>query len=437
MKRLFAIALAVCMVFGMAAIASAVDMQEHHPVFTAKETEISLSGDARVRGLNTWNKDGIGNNLSNLNTDDVRLWDSRIRVKLDVKNGGGATAHVRLVFDEGMWAGNGNSTGTPGSTQAGNTNVVADWAYVTIPVGPAKFTIGDQRADWGNKFWVWDEPRHRVKVTGKVGNVTVGALTDKVYETSLIALGGEEVYRDEDDWALLAITNMGDVTVGVIGVYWERNRRNQNPDGSSTPVTDGSEKQWAIDPYFKAKAGPVALTGEVVYMNNFGHKPNFGIYTDATMAAGPVTVKAVGAHADGGYTADDDWIPVNLIGTDNPWAVMNFGGQICTGVASSSGCGSRSGHNEGKSQTLAALAASMKPLEWLTVAVDGAYVWDELQHNGMMGSIAGVMDVTKGVTWTVLAGAAKGDDSCSSNNGWGRCEGDAYVVLGHELDMTF
>ncbi len=433
------------MVVGMAAVASAVDMQEYHPVFAAKETEIAISGDARLRGLNTWNKDFISNNLTNENTDDVRLWDNRLRMKVDIRNAGGASAHFRLVMDRGIWLGSDyGDTVPPGATKPGSNSVIADWAYVVIPVGPTKWTIGDQRADWGNKFLVWDEARHRVKVTGKVGNVTVGALTDKLWETSLTALGGEEAYRDKDDWALLAITNVGDVTLGVIGIYVEDNRRNNvldgagDPTGASTPANGRDPKVWILDPYWKAKVGPVAITGEAAYKNGAGHKADFGIYTDATMAAGPVTLKVVAAHADGGYKADDDWIPVNLIGTDNPWAVMDFGGSVCSGVASANGCGGRArGRQETKSQTMAALAASMKPLEWLTVAVDGAYVWDELQHNGMMGSLAGVINVTKGVTWTLLAGAAKGDDSCSPNNAWGQCEGDTYVVLGHKLDMTF
>jgi len=443
LKKIFAIALAVCMVFGMAAIASAVDMQEHHPVFSAKETEVRISGDARVRGFASWNKDFDKGNDTNENRDDVRFWDNRVRMKVDIKNAGGASAHFRLVMDEGIWQGHG--AGGPGSS-----TVVADWAYVVIPVGPTKWTIGDQRADWGNKLLVWDNPRHRVKVTGKVGNVTLGALTDKIVETSddgASNIGGDVAYRDSDDWAILAITNLGDVTLGIIGIYVEDTRRTYcggPPSGDSRNVNEGcnlianndSHKVYIIDGFWKAKAGPLAINGEVVYGNNQGHMNNFGIFTDATVAVGPATVKGVVAHADGGFKADDDFIPVNLIGTDNPWAVMDFGGGICRGYTSS--CASRAPgrNNEGKSVTMVGAAASFKPMENLTLAADAAYVWDELQHNVWMASLAGVVDITKGVKWTVLAGVA---DAPGSNNGqefaWG--QGHKYLVLGHKLDMSF
>lgn len=437
MKKIISIAIAVAVVVSMAALATAADPVN---VISPAGSTIKLSGDARVRGLwsinNDFNKDD--------DSDNVRLWDQRYRLVVEAKNAGGASATVRIVNDEDgadqVWDG----------AAANEKGVTADRAWIVAPVGPATVTIGRQEASWGNRLAIWDETRDRFKATMKVGQVTVGFLYDKLDEVGRI--NGDANLKDYDDYGLLAILSNEKLTAGVLGVLYTDNRRSQTTGIADNDAANfrgnDSQKRWLIDLYATAKAGPATVKGEFVYQNNFGRLANTGTFVEATMAAGPATVRGVVAHATGGFKADDDFIPVNMVGTDNPWGVLDFGGTPVGATSqdfdssankyrrtNSNPTNNDARQNEGKSSTLIGIAASMKVADKVVVGADAGYISDPLTHNAYTVSGTATYQIGENVSWTGLVGMFDGGANHQKNNWYQK--GDANYVIGHVLSLTF
>ncbi|MFH7325378.1 hypothetical protein [Desulfurivibrio sp. C05AmB] len=131
------------------------------------ETSITLSGDARLRGF--WREDA---KFGNVDDDQNRQLQHRMRLYFDAKAAGGTSLHARLLFaandsaDRAMYQWGGDR----------NSNVGTDYFFVRVPVGDVTVIAGRQAGYWGHKLKSWDSRPERLTAFYRV-NEEVSAWT--------------------------------------------------------------------------------------------------------------------------------------------------------------------------------------------------------------------------------------------------------------------
>jgi hypothetical protein len=312
---------AMLMVFGIASFAAA---------------EVEMGGDARVRGISKDNPD-----MNSDSDDAMRYYDQRVRLKLKGTNDDGASVNVRVTVAEGVWNG-GKNTKSGGDTVSGAGVVNAsgndpikiggsDYAYIAMPVAEGwTVSAGLMPADWGHKFKSWANSAERLKVTGKLGDVTVGAFVQKDVETDAT---GSNNLDDKDTTGLLAIGKAGEFKIGALYMMTKDNRPTAADcatDPKCDPSSTGADADGSnLDIFFAGPAGPVALAGEFRQQSgdlnetSQGDSPN-GMFIAGTMDVG-VKVSAALAMTKNGFVANKYFTPHATIGTSQPTAVANLG----------------------------------------------------------------------------------------------------------------
>lgn len=341
MKKLVALLLTMMFVMGLAAYAFA---------------EVAITGDARVRGIYSSNLTDADDDTN----DRQRHYDERVRLNIDGKNDDEAAVKIQVTVVDGTLDGatppaNGVRGDVVGMSRDEN------YAYILVPFGDVKVEAGLMTADWGNKFFAWGAAKERIKVYTKMGDMTVGAFTQKSDENP----SALDAAKDRDAYAAYVVTPVGDLKVGAIAIY----DKNKPVDKTGT----------TFDAFVNGKMGDMNLVGEIVYKTgdtnktldkDGGENSPMGFFVHADMQMDALNIGGAVAMTKNGYVANQYFTPTAFFGKSQPTAIVNFGD--AGGAADS---------------TAVVVAASSKVSDAMTVGVKGAYA--------SMKEYAAAMDTVK------------------------------------------
>ena len=188
-------------------------------VVTPGQSSILLSGDARLRGF--WREDAqFGNRTTNImdgetlvgttNDDTNRQLQHRMRVGLDVAAPGGTSLHTRFHMAGNFASG---ADGEPGGATSIDVwgagpndqklNVVTDYFYVRVPVGPGTVIAGRQLITYGHQLSFWDLRGDRLTYTQKLNDeISLFGYYQKIQESQTGA--GDGLAAEDEDRNLYA-----------------------------------------------------------------------------------------------------------------------------------------------------------------------------------------------------------------------------------------
>ncbi|MBT8361039.1 MAG: hypothetical protein HKP41_07770 [Desulfobacterales bacterium] len=260
---------------------------------------VTFGGDARVR----WYYEENGNGLDQKD----EKFSSRVRVKVNADAKGGAYARARIRMADSTWDGTRQTR-----NRGAGSNSYVDYAYIGVPMGPVtfegglmpvnltKFTLWDARADqfilkWANdmtnlEFWF----QKNLEVESRPADPTFNDLADD-NDINTYFLKWDQKFAG--DWM---------TTVGL--AY----RQDETP-------ADVEGAQFTV--HFSGPAGPVALAGELAYVESdllgagastaggavTAADDAWGGYLQGGMNFGATSATISGGFTQDGYLADDDF----------------------------------------------------------------------------------------------------------------------------------
>jgi hypothetical protein len=302
LKKLAALLLTMMFVMGLAAYAFA---------------EVAITGDARVRGIYTNNFDATDTvpDTGGANDDHSRYYDERVRLNIDGKNDDEAAVKIQVTVVDGYLDGNSSSPDPVAGDVVGMTRA-ENYAYILVPFGDVKVEAGLMPADWGNKFMAWGAAKQRIKVYTKMGDMTVGAFTQKTVESGMA--------QDRDAYSAYAVTPVGDLKVGAIAIYDKKSN-----DGAAADATGTT-----FDAFVNGKMGDMGLVGELCYKTgdtnktldkDGGENSPMGFFVHADMQMDALNVGGAVAMTKNGYVANKYFTPTAFFGTSQPTGLADFG----------------------------------------------------------------------------------------------------------------
>ncbi len=296
MKKLFAALLALGLIVAVSGTASAVD--------------VKFGGSYYVVGVYDDNP-----SLQDSDTGYSRAYFyQRIRLQPVFKIAEGLTFTARMDAMEGNWDIDRSKLDSGG----GNTGFDWERGYVTFNTGIGVFDVGYQAAAvWGTTFADNETTRPRIKLTTKLGPMTLLAIYEKRTENGIKTTRTD---ADYDFYYLAGIYPFKGGSVGLLSGYGANN--------TGRP-TGGGQKLYLLEPMMKATFGPVYVEAEVDYF--FGKAfdseipgvadkdfDSWAAYIMAKMNFGPATIGAQVGWAMGDDDAADDKVH-NAIGGGVDW----------------------------------------------------------------------------------------------------------------------
>jgi hypothetical protein len=270
--------------------------------------KVQIGGDARVRGI--WFKNPSFDSDAD---DDNRFYDQRIRLKFRGEAGNGVSANLRLyISNSPKWDGT-NNTNCEGC-------ILVDYAYITIPVSTATVDAGLMKENFGNTLYLYDDRYDILKVSGQFESVKVSVFTRKIVDTFDTVIGDENL-KDFNDYGATLVANVNDIEAGAIIVYHHDNRQ-------TVPGTD-NDTGTDISLYANAAMNGINVGGELTFLTGDINKtPDdntpLGLMLFAKTTVGAIGVRADFAFASNLFTANNNYVPSLLIGTDQNTAILNF-----------------------------------------------------------------------------------------------------------------
>ncbi len=274
---------------------------------------VTIGGDARARG--TWAKEY---DLDSTDADDdMRTFDSRLRLFVVGKAGNGIEARGKVTLSDGTW-------GTMDANGAADTAGVinSNYAYLHIPIGAVVVDAGRKERSFGKKFHddYTSEARDTLEISTMLGDTGVGVFPDKVVEN--IAGIGDDNLEDTNNYGVYVNHSTGNLAVGALIVF---------ESAKGAVDTDGTE----LVVYAATDIGNIGITGELAYTTgdiagneNADGDAMMGAFVSASMPMGQMSVTGTVAYAGNGYVADSHFTPTVFVGTDNPTAIGNFGATL-------------------------------------------------------------------------------------------------------------
>ena len=264
-------------------IAVAAGLMMTGALVTTASAAVSFSGDARVRGY--YEKDYDFGAQPRTNEKKV-FANSRYRVKVHADAAGGAYVRSRIKI----------SDGTHGSVPSAKTDVVTDYMYLGIPIGPVTIEGGRMPANI-TTFFLWD--RRYDMIIGKWANDMTGV---QVWYNKLVESG--DLIDDNDVTGIYGVLTQkfaGDWGLTLAGAYIV-------DDVTEAPLNDRSGFTGTVE--VGGPAGPVSLTAAFAYQEadlTASADDGYGGYIEAGMDFGATSVALNAGWAQDGYAADDDF----------------------------------------------------------------------------------------------------------------------------------
>jgi hypothetical protein len=236
-----------------------------------------------------------------------------------------------------------NAGGTSAGTRAENENIAFDLAYVdyTSPIG--EFQVGYQKDLVFGTFFAdrsSGPPAGQIQYLKTFGPATIYVGYAKEADKSMSAVSSSaggyasvmatKTDRDLDSYRLGGIYNFKDGEAGAL-LIWNRDATNRGRAADGVYGDSYLSNVYVIDPYVKAKIGPVALQAEAQYY--FGDAAKYegyvvpatnvsvsalSVFLDATATFGMFNVGGSFAYLSGDDPATKDKIEggLNTAGLD-------------------------------------------------------------------------------------------------------------------------
>lgn len=260
-----------------------------------------------------------------------------------------------------------DTTSGSAATRSENENIGFDFAYVKYASPIGIFQVGYMAdSTWGTVFGNDETARGKITYTLPIGNFQIGAAIVKYADNSYTASNawtgiGFPADGDSDKYSLNVRYTGKTFEAGLLGNYYsDATAALPGVNGVYVPANTYKGKYWNVQPYAKAKLGPVALQGELSYFWGDLRQYNDGInqdqklnslagWIDAVATFGPVYVGGTIAYAQGpdgivGVTTDKvtnkatggrDWSPTLIMyNYDRQYWVGNIAGNSGTAFGS-------------------------------------------------------------------------------------------------------
>lgn len=325
---------------------------------------VSFTGDARARGFYLQDY--------NFDDSDTSNWNSRVRLKFKGESKGGAYAVARVRMADAKW------DGTQKTRALGEgSNIYTDYAYIGAPVGPITVEAGMMPFNV-TKFSVYDIRVDGVHLKYATDTTTVVGFYHKVDEFDEADAALDAVNDDDIDRFGVLLDQKFDGGWGVIGSVWMKNDDQGDGDG----VAAAAEVTGAV--------GTVGLLADAAwYEADYAGTAddNVGVYGQAAIPMGAVTL-AIGAGATmDGFVADGDF---------GPFIMLSDVSNIATGI----GIGALGDTN------FAALVPSVQVSEQLTLTGVVAYadIDNDAADSALEVSGRAAFAVTEGATLSAEVG---------------------------------
>jgi len=241
----------------------------------------------------------------------------RLRLQTDFIVSPGLKLVTRFDAMERAWGAGRSNPGTTldidsSGTVAENENIAFDWAYIsyTSPIGI--FNVGYMATGaWGTVFSDSLITIGRIQWTGQFGPVILGGYVGKSGELSKTAKNPTlTTDQDSDKYVLYGIYNINkDINVGLL--YSGSRVATYKVNYPTAPNPGAMMYVGVLEPYVKAKIGPVYVEAEVDYAwgtypgyedGYLGHDvklENILAYVNAVVDLGPVYFGGTAAYMSG------------------------------------------------------------------------------------------------------------------------------------------
>ncbi|MBI4634336.1 MAG: hypothetical protein HY742_10645 [Deltaproteobacteria bacterium] len=265
-----------------------------------------MTGQYYVRGNYLSNpsmldQDG-GSNRSSLS-----YMDQRLRTFIRLKIADGLTLTSRMDSMEVIWGQNLKNT-IPGDSGKTNQQSVAwEQVYVSFATGIGKFDVGYKSGTpygWGTKFQNAPGTAPGIKWSNTFGNLSVLADFNKTSQGDLDTASDPQLFQTDANneyYDLGATYKFKGGDAGLLYTFF----RNAITRSSSTPTTGAVVTNHVLQPYVRAKFGPVNVEAEAYYMN--------GKSSPDDPATVDTDYKAQGLYVNGKYTIGPAYIGAKFI----------------------------------------------------------------------------------------------------------------------------
>lgn len=271
--------------------------------------KVQLGGDARVRGIWFKNADFIKDD-----DNDNRYYDQRVRLKIKGEAGNGISANVRFyITNSPKWDGTSNTRCTG--------CILVDYAYITVPVSSVTVDAGLKKMYFGNQFYLSDDPFDLLQISGSAGDVKFSAFTRKVDDT-FDTVTTDANLKDFNDYGATLVVKMNDIEAGAIAVLHHDNRE--------TVVGTTNDNGLDFSLYANAAVSGINAGAELTFLSGdmnktAADKTPLGLMIFAKTSVGAIGVRADFALASNTFTAQNNYEPSLLFGTNQNTATSNFG----------------------------------------------------------------------------------------------------------------
>ena len=393
MKKLIVAAAGLMLVGTMVSTASA-------------DAGVSFTGDARARGFYLQDY--------NFNDSDTSNWNSRVRLKFKGESKGGAYAIARVRMADAKW------DGTQKTRALGEgSNIYTDYAYVGVPMGPVTVEAGMMPFNV-TKFSVWDVRVDGVHVKYASDMTTLVGFFHKVdeYDEAAVVVVRDGLNADGTAKTKIVSTDyLNDNDVDRYGVLldqkfnggWGMVASVWYQDDQQTLVNDKTGLGVAAE--VTGAIGTVGVLADAAWydadMVGTVDDP-YGLYAQAAIPMGAVTLAAGAGMTKDGFIADGDFGPFIMLSD-----VVN----ISTGI----------GIGTGGDTTFAALVPMMKVSEQLSLKLVFAYA-------DIDGPYESALEASGSATYVVTDGA-----NLTAELGYLDVEGleNPAIGAGVTLDIAF
>jgi hypothetical protein len=350
-------------------------------------------------------------------------------------------------------------------SRAENENIAFDLAYIdyTSPIG--LFQIGYQPDSvWGTLFAdrATGTPAGQINFTKSVGPVTIALQYAKEADTSYSYTNPIATHTD-GDYDCYGIGGIYTFKAGEAGAALYLNRDTRHKGGFTPYAANYTSDVFVLEPYVKAKVGPVALQAEVNYYFGDAMKwedgylgdPNvnvsaLSVFLDATASFGIFSVGGSFAYLSGDDpdTADKIEGGINTAGLDwNPCLIL-FNNDIVNhwvgGIAGHSGT---SVGGEMANAWFFQGRVGVTPTPQLDIALALAYATADKKPAGIPGGsygtevdVTGTYKITNNLSYMIGVGYLfTGDYFKGYNYNFGAGESkinDDFIIL-NKLALSF
>ncbi|MCP3955451.1 MAG: porin [Desulfobacterales bacterium] len=256
MKKLITIALAACLVLGLALPAMA-------------DVDVKISGEFRTDGVYNDNTA-----LSNGTKVADAYYKGRIRIKPVIMVNDNISITTQFDVLERTW---GTSDESAPGTTGSDDNIDVDYGYATLKTPVGGFLVGRMPgSSWGTSFLDNKQPKDRIVYVLPMDKLILAAVIEKTTEQDAVSIGTvpNQSDADLDEYYLTLTYKAENFTAGLLYGFYNYKRLPDmfqavyGPMGAAVLPAEPTADNWAegtahiLSPYVKGKFGPISIEAE-------------------------------------------------------------------------------------------------------------------------------------------------------------------------------